>query len=669
VQQAPVLHQEFHALCFASGAVRQIDFTQSLSASSSQHRQDYHSLQFLTPILDLLRMGLTRCNRIVLRGCPLGYADIRELGEPLLVTACALGRAAHSRPAEALAPVVLTRGLCEEVLSCPAVSLEVLDIANSNLSDAALKLLFQLLPNTGHTLQRLDVSGNGRVEAAAVACFAESLANMKILNLCGSVMGCPVGPLISTEILSRLDHLEELDLSNFKLNDASQRALERYLLRLSAVSQASEEGAGPGCALRRLVLNNCGITGYAGARIFGAMTGLNVHLHLGSNPLETGIDHFADAIGLCWKGTFGLHLDMVEFRDEANFVRLVKALTFSNYIRFLSLVGTAPTPTEEALCSPQMCAALENFFAANRSLRFLDLSGFSGRLDEGQLGKGFGRSLCGLAHNKTLTHLRLRNQNLHDDVGSLRFAIGRNSTLRSLDCQDNNLNLTSFRYLAQSLAQNGSIVDFPVEHTEQERILARCLLDVPTLRRKKGAAPVGVPQEQVVMLRNDIENSVSELQSYVKRNRTAAENRTGYILNFEDAAEAGGNPGWPSLDLRLADGSTPTDAAQAANQERCTVRSSSVPPVVPPLYPYRVPQNDDNAINGTSRSTSPASADLTTPEREERGGVVLLPRESGGITHEMGGGPEFRDGEIGSCDRPSGRVSWRGVAARRSPCA
>ena len=84
VQRGPLLHQEFHALCFASEAVRQIDCTQSLSVFPLRNRQGGHRIEILTPILDLLRMGLTRCNRIILRGCLLGPADVRDLGESLL---------------------------------------------------------------------------------------------------------------------------------------------------------------------------------------------------------------------------------------------------------------------------------------------------------------------------------------------------------------------------------------------------------------------------------------------------------------------------------------------------------------------------------------------------------------------------------------------------------
>ncbi len=60
------------------------------------------------------------------------------------------------------------------------------------------------------------------------------------------------------------------------------------------------------------------------------MTGLQeVHLHLNGNPLEQGITAPHRSIGLCWKGNFSLHMDMIEFRDESNYIRLVKALAMT----------------------------------------------------------------------------------------------------------------------------------------------------------------------------------------------------------------------------------------------------------------------------------------------------------------------------------------------------
>jgi hypothetical protein len=406
-----------------------------------------------------------------------------------------------------------------------------------------------------------------------------------------------------------------------QLNDPSQRALDRYLLHLST-QQAAHGENGYRAGLRRLVLNNCGITGYGAGRMFNAMTGLrDVHFYLNGNPLEVGIDHFCQAVGLCWKGLFGLHLDMLEFRDDANYAKLIKALTINKFIRFLSLVGTAPSPTHDAMCTPQVCEALEQFFALNKSVRFLDLSGYSGKLDEGQLAKGFGRSLRGLSLNKTITHLRLRNQNLHDDVGTLGSAVSENKTLRSLHFEDNNFNLTSLRYMAASLERNESIVDCPVSREEQSRILARCLRDVPKRKPPKKGAPESAVDAQVVMLRKEIERAAADAARHAQRNRAALEAKSGYVLDFSPSPDAGGE-GWPCLELRFPDGATPTDAAEAAasaGRPRCTVRSSSIPPDVPGATPYRVGQDEEtlHSPSGSSVGTPAGEGPPVTPESEK----------------------------------------------------
>lgn len=81
---SPLLHQEFHALAFCSETVRQIDFrncTKSLSSRLSQHKDQVPSLQFLTPILSLLRSGITKCNRLIVSGNILPQFDVVDLGK------------------------------------------------------------------------------------------------------------------------------------------------------------------------------------------------------------------------------------------------------------------------------------------------------------------------------------------------------------------------------------------------------------------------------------------------------------------------------------------------------------------------------------------------------------------------------------------------------------
>lgn len=84
LRASSVLHQEFHALAFCSETIRQIDFTncsRTLPSRLAQHGDYAYSLPFLTPILNLLRSGITKCNRLILAGNPLSELDIESLGK------------------------------------------------------------------------------------------------------------------------------------------------------------------------------------------------------------------------------------------------------------------------------------------------------------------------------------------------------------------------------------------------------------------------------------------------------------------------------------------------------------------------------------------------------------------------------------------------------------
>jgi hypothetical protein len=81
-----VLHQEFHALAFCSETIRQIDFgncSKSLSSRLAAYKSQIPSLQFLTPVLRLLRSGITKCNRLIVSGNILPRFDVDDLGKNL----------------------------------------------------------------------------------------------------------------------------------------------------------------------------------------------------------------------------------------------------------------------------------------------------------------------------------------------------------------------------------------------------------------------------------------------------------------------------------------------------------------------------------------------------------------------------------------------------------
>lgn len=80
LKSSPLLHQEFHALAFCSETIRQIDL-RNCSKSLAERHHNVPSLQFLTPILNLLKSGITKCNRLILSGNILPPADVEGLGK------------------------------------------------------------------------------------------------------------------------------------------------------------------------------------------------------------------------------------------------------------------------------------------------------------------------------------------------------------------------------------------------------------------------------------------------------------------------------------------------------------------------------------------------------------------------------------------------------------
>ncbi|KAJ0352902.1 hypothetical protein KNSL1_002482 [Colletotrichum chrysophilum] len=247
------------------------------------------------------------------------------------------------------------------------------------------------------------------------------------------------------------------------LNNATLDILAGYLL--------SQESA----YLRRLDLNGCGLSGSQIALLFRSMgQGREIVCSINGNYIENGMEDLSSAIAYNF-GPTSLFMDMIEFRDEENYITIIKSLSVNRSIRLLSLVGTS-TPGQ---VSEETCQAVSDFFATNESIQYLDLSGFSAKLDEGQLGLGFSRALSGLASNKTLLHLRIRNQKLNMNIGDLAEAIHMNQTLRTLDVQENSFNLSNLSHMVRSLEQNTSIQEFcPFSKTELNRAIKSSVQNV-----------------------------------------------------------------------------------------------------------------------------------------------------------------------------------------------
>jgi hypothetical protein len=101
LRTSPVLHQEFHALAFCSETLRQIDLrncSRSLASRLAHHEDKTHSLQFLAPILNLLRSGITKCNRLIISGNILPPSDVDDLGKGIGYPPESISMVAETRP-------------------------------------------------------------------------------------------------------------------------------------------------------------------------------------------------------------------------------------------------------------------------------------------------------------------------------------------------------------------------------------------------------------------------------------------------------------------------------------------------------------------------------------------------------------------------------------------
>lgn len=503
LKASPILHQEFHALAYCSETIRHIDFTNTSKSYLSRVKQEKsisHTLQYLTPILDLLRSEITKCTHLNLSLNLLSRLDIQELSE------------------------AMREG---QILS--------LDVSCCGLDDMGLRdVVVAPILDGPKPLESLNFSGNpGRLSSYIVPQMLENLGDLRELNMHGSLKGDTTEPLFPAETLMNLRHLETLDISKYNLNAATIKELETFLY-----DRGQRIDQGEPSRFRKLVLNHCGITGAQAAKLLRAIgEDHGLELSLSGNPLERGIEDLAAAIAES-KTPAGLIMDMVEFDEESNYILLIKALCKTKHLSLLSLVGTAPTPDPHEPCNPGIVQAFTQLFTENTSIRCLDISGFCDRLEDGQLSKGFGSSLASLIENKSLTHLRIRSQKLHGDAGTLGRILKENTTLIAFDCQDNEYNFTSLQYLVSCLKENKKLLDFPFSKRDRRNIWKNILAGLHIKSTHGGAissssGPLFKAQE--ALLADRFTKLFQEIDGYILRNRKLFEEASGGqgVVDFE----------------------------------------------------------------------------------------------------------------------------------------
>ncbi|KAI0534641.1 hypothetical protein GGR58DRAFT_46584 [Xylaria digitata] len=433
VEHSSVLFQELISILLGSESIKHIDLTNVLCvapATSSLQSNSSSSArvgvcEIVPPLVLLWRSLQTRCS-ITLNGNAVGEVDAVELR-----------RVFQGRPN----------------------FLRSFEISRCNLDEPSLVYLWEGLHEQRLSLEELDTSYNpGRIEASRIARTLHEATGLRRLNLAYTIRGELEGSLFGTWSGStsfEAWRLEELDLSGWKLNVETVCGIMKYL----ELNGSNE--------LRRLSLNSCALTGELATGIFCRIgAGRDIHLSLNGNPLEAGSTDWIDLIHGN-EAPSRLYLDMIHFQHESTFNRLLTALSHNKTIEFLSMVGTGPP----GRVTPKTSNLLSEFFRTNDTLKFLDLSGYSGKLEDGQLGWGLSGALSGLKDNTSLRQLRLRNHDMgttSSDLTELCRILIANRGLAMFDIQHNNFDHHQFGELVTALNHNHQLISFPTSQVDRE---------------------------------------------------------------------------------------------------------------------------------------------------------------------------------------------------------
>ncbi|KAI1335734.1 RNI-like protein [Xylariaceae sp. FL0016] len=492
VESSSVLFQELVSLLLGSESVKHIDLKNVLhkvSITNPGTRANLDPLgsnsicEIMPPIILLWKSLQTRCISINLSGNTLGETDVLEL--------C---RVFQNRPE----------------------FLKTFEASRCSLDENSLINLWEGLQEQAPTLETLDVSSNsGHVEATRVSNALDEASRLKKLNLAYAIKGHLDVPLIrpwgDTEGLNPW-RLEELDLSGWKINFETLCGIMRYL-------ELDESHS-----LRRLALNHCGLSGDGATGILCRIgKGRDMHLHLNENPLESGSTDWIDLIHGDETPKM-LHLDMIQFQHESNFNRLLSALSHNKTIEYLSLVGTSP-PTRAGSKTSQL---LSKFLETNDTLKYLDLSGFSGKLEDGHLGWGLSGALGGLRENTSLRQLRVQNHDIGaaQDITELSRVLASNKGLVMFDCRNNNFDHHQFGKLVHALSFNQQLISFPISDSdreyaiEKERRIFMKNLNLPsgTLQAKLSKSQESRLVGLLTWIRNQWESEAKTAKTLLDRN-------------------------------------------------------------------------------------------------------------------------------------------------------
>ena len=289
---------------------------------------------------------------------------------------------------------------------------------------------------------------------------------------------------------------------------------------------------------------------------------------MSENRLEKEHDDLVHAIA---DGCSPSHMSMrmLEYHKEDRFRELILAIKKNTTLRSLDL-SKASLPYD---ANHDTCEALKQMFTENKTLQHLDISGEYAHLEVAKFGIGLNHALRGLETNCALRVLRIEcaylmilvrlkvtvadaffpprsDQKLGlQGANTLADVLRKNSCLREIYCEHNDINLQAITTLVNGLEVNKTVVYLPRLDSDREASLQSMGKDVPSSRQEPvsrlnpfqrgiaavknvttGPAPARAPtytdhdvREAIQILDDKWDSQTTRLEQYLQRNRDVAE--------------------------------------------------------------------------------------------------------------------------------------------------
>jgi len=359
-----------------------------------------------------------------------------------------------------------------------ACHLRALELGSCGLNDRSLNLILDALRAHENTLEILDISGNSArlspiIFGAQISVFG-FIRNLDLSNL-ARTSGSEA--LLDADTLMTW-HLEVLKLSGVNVNAKTVDALAEYLS-----SPRSN-------TLKELIVDHASLTGAEIATLMKSVkrpigTTSNLHFDISHNNIYKDHEALSDAFV---KGYSPTHVTLraMQYRDETILRNLFNAIRQNKSTRYLD-ISRISLPGD---ASEETASALQRLFAENTWLEELDISGEDSRLETSKFGTGLNRALSGLIKNESLQILRIQNQKLGvPGAGALAEVLRENFYLRELHCDGNEIPLSAFTDLVNSLHKNTTLIYLPLMDEGRAQALEKTEQQVKQIRDQTVVTP------------------------------------------------------------------------------------------------------------------------------------------------------------------------------------